>query len=408
MSEETAYTNPALQPDENEAKLAFLPRDIAAPLQSLRAKMQTKTSATKAETIEQPAPLWETLSGRLREHIGAATFNRWFEAITATLSAERPHSLRLAFPTRFKRDWVEQHYDCLILAFWREIEPDGIIHLVVIPSPKAAGEELKKAQVIYFPAIPTETRPVVNEIASSALFAAIQGKDRQWLRDEAIASTSDTVVRFTGEQFNQDDHDVFMQLVSVGSKYPAGEYVTATAHSLLKALGRGTGKSQHDQLEAEIKRLKSATFEIKTRRLTYFGNLIHDAKKDEKSGHWTFRLNENLMPFYGVDGYTLIDWEQRKQLKGDLARWLQLEIARHAKPFPVKVETLHRLSGSRNKELRDFRRKLKSALDTLKTAGHIKEWRIDETDLVHVARGEAITDSQRRSLALPKPGNRKP
>ena len=70
--------------------------------------------------------------------------------------------------------------------------------------------------------------------------------------------------------------------------------------------------------------------------------------------------------------HTLIDWEQRMALKGkDLARWLQLYIRSHAKPYPVKVATLRDLSGSRAKALKNFRAKLRVALDDLVTIGEL-------------------------------------
>ena len=271
------------------------------------------------------------------------------------------------------------------------------------PPPKGQNEK-PKAQVIQFPTFPTETRPIVNEIARSSLFSAIQSKDRQLVENAPVSTSGDTKIFFSGRQLNQDDHDVFMQLINIGSTRPAGDYVIVTGHSLLKALGRGTGKSQHDQLEAEIKRLVDGSVSIKAKRFTYFGHLIHDAKKDEESGHWVFRLNENLLPLFGVNCFTLIDWQQRKQLKGDLACWLQLYLATHAEPFPVKVETLHRLSGSKAKTMFAFRRTLRKALDTLQTAGHITAWHIEpEADLVHVDRGAAITNSQQRHLTKPRP-----
>lgn len=280
------------------------------------------------------------------------------------------------------------------------------------PAPKpqqpAAAQE-KKSKILNLPLIPATTRAVVNEIASSALFAAIQGKDRKLVKDMPVAATGDTQMFFTGERLNQDDHDVFMQLVYLASAEPLGAYVTVSAHSLLKALGRGTSGKEHKQLDAEIERLKNAGVKIKADNYTYLGSLIHDAFKHEVSGQWGYRLNEKLVALYGASGYTLIDWEQRKRLKGkDLARWLQLEIARHAVPFPIKVETLRERCGSQAKELRDFRRSIKQALVTLQAAGHIAAWRIDENDLVHVDRGAALTASQRRRLALPKPRNRKP
>jgi len=267
-------------------------------------------------------------------------------------------------------------------------------------APAASGE--KKDKLNNLPIIPTSTRAVVNDIASSALFAAIQGKDRKLVKDMPVAATGETQMFFTGELLNQDDHDVFMQLVYLASAEPLGAYVTVTGYSLLKALGRGTSGKEHKQLDAEIKRLKNAGIEIKTANYTYIGSLIHDAFKHEVSGQWGYRLNEKLVSLYGASGYTLIDWEQRKRLKGkDIARWLQLEIARHAVPFPIKVETLRGLCGSTTKELWKFRQLLKVALEALKAEGHIAAWLIDENDLVHVDRGAALTASQRRRLAPP-------
>ena len=82
--------------------------------------------------------------------------------------------------------------------------------------------------------------------------------------------------------------------------------------------------------------------------------------------HWIYRLDPDLRALYGDMTHTLIDWDQRLALKGkDLARWLQLYIASHAKPYPVKVATLRDLSGSRTKALKNFRGKLRLALDDL-------------------------------------------
>jgi len=82
----------------------------------------------------------------------------------------------------------------------------------------------------------------------------------------------------------------------------------------------------------------------------------------------------------------------------DLARWLHLYLVGHAAPFPVKVAKLRQLSGSRTKELKNFRGKLRLALKDLKDAGIIDDWMIDKNDLVHVARGNTISDSQKRRL----------
>jgi hypothetical protein len=107
-----------------------------------------------------------------------------------------------------------------------------------------------------------------------------------------------------------------------------------------------------------------------------------------------------LGALYGEISHTLIDWQKRRALQGkDLARWLQLYIASHAAPFPVKTATLKEMSGSRAKALKNFRAQLRLALDDLIANEDIKHWMIEmPADLVKVDRGEAITSSQRRHV----------
>ena len=260
--------------------------------------------------------------------------------------------------------------------------------------------EKPTAQIIQFPLFPEEKRPVSNDVARSALFSCVQGKDRQMFENALLATLEGIEIRFTGRQFNQDEHDVLMQLVYMAAHKPLGEYVTVPANAILKALGRKIGKSQHKQLEGEITRLVSGTVIVRQKGVgKYIGHLVDNAFKDDITRRWRYRFNPDLRALYGPHAYTLIDWEQRITLRGkDLARWLHLYLVGHAAPFPVKVAKLRQLSGSRTKELKNFRGKLRLALKDLKDAGIIDDWMIDKNDLVHVARGNTISDSQKRHL----------
>ncbi len=244
---------------------------------------------------------------------------------------------------------------------------------------------------------PDETPPVSNVIARSALFAAVKSKDRRQMRHEIVASQEGIEISFTGEQLNQDDHDSFMQLVKLASGRPLGETVVIPANAILRALGRSTGKSQHEQLRADMDRLISGTVTIKAKGLEYIGHLIDDALQDSREPvhkrHWAYRLNPRLVTLFAPNTYTLNNWETRQQLsQKDLARWLQLWLESHAQNFATGVDTIRERCGSRNASLRDFRYKLKTALDDLKAAGVIHNWAIDAGDLVHIDR--TPSDSQ--------------
>src|SRR4029453_15440846 len=237
------------------------------------------------------------------------------------------------------------------------------------------------AKIIQFPLFPHETRPVSNDMARSALFSCVQGKDRRFIKDVLLATVADREIRFTGEQLNQDDHDLLMQMVFMAKHKPLGSWVMVPAYGILQALGRQIGGKQYRELRTQIARLAAAMVIIRnteTKREMFGHHLIAKAEQDEKTRHWIYRLDPDLRALYGDITHTLIDWDQRLALKGkDLARWLQLYIASHAKPYPVKGATLRHLSGSRAKALKHFRSKLRSALDDLVDNDDIERWEIE-------------------------------
>lgn len=361
----------------------------------------------------EAAPTWSDVQALIRAALGDGAFNRWLAPTTGVVdrTADGTSELRLTAPNIFSRDWIRREYGSVIATVWRQVAPQG--HLVITAAPEPLPtpippREPVPAKVIQFPLFPAEARPASNNMARSALFSCVQGKDRQMVKDALLASQDGLEIRFTGERLNQDDHDLLMQLVHMGGHKPLGEYITVPAYAILTALGRNTGGYEHKQLRADIMRLMACVVSLSTAEFEYLGHLIEDAAQDKTSRYWTFKFNPKLRPLYDDNAYTLIDWDQRKKLKGkDLARWLHLYLASHAAPFPVSVAYLHELSGSQSKTLFHFRAKLRLALEALEKNKDIEDWHIDKlTDLVHINRGAAITDSQQRSLTRPKRGRK--
>src|SRR5712692_9862837 len=270
-------------------------------------------------------------------------------------------------------------------------------------APALVPEPPSTAKVIQFPLFPESTRPESNDMARSALFSCIQGKDRRFIKDALLATVDGVEIRFTGEQLHQDDHDLLMQLIFMARATALGKWVTVSAYANLKALGRKVSGKQYRELRTDISRLAAGMVSIRNAKvkIEYIGHhLIAKASQHEISRHWIYRLDPELRALYGDMTHTLIDWDKRLALKGkDLARWLQLYIASHAKPYPVKVATLRDLSGSRAKALKNFRGKLRLALDDLVNNDDIERWEIQmPQDLLFVDRGAAISASQRRHL----------
>src|SRR5438128_1085613 len=133
-------------------------------------------------------------------------------------------------------------------------------------APALVPEPPSTAKVIQFPLFPLDTRPVSNDMARSALFSCIQGKDRRFIKDALLATVDGVEIRFTGEQLNQDDHDLLMQLIFMSREKPVGAWVTMLVHTILKALGRQMGGKRHRDLRADIYRLAAGTVSIRIAR----------------------------------------------------------------------------------------------------------------------------------------------
>src|SRR5205823_8432164 len=195
-----------------------------------------------------------------------------------------------------------------------------------------------------------------------------------------------------------------MQLIFLAKNKPLGQFVMVSAYAILKGLGRKHGGHDHEQLRQEIRRLTHGGVTVRSKDYEYNGHLIDESLQDQRTRQWIYRFNINMRMLFGLDNHTLIDWERRKNLKRkDLARWLQLYIATHAKPFPVSVDYLRQKSGSQAAALREFRRMLKRALGELVVNEDIKDWRIERpNDLVYVHRGKATSKAQGRHLSRKK------
>ncbi len=257
----------------------------------------------------------------------------------------------------------------------------------------------KTAEIVHLPIWPESTRGVPNSALRGALFAAIQGKDRQYLKRELLAVQSGIEIRFTGMQLDQSDMNVWEQALHLARQHPLGNRCEFTANAFLKELGRSTGKPMHEWLKDAFARLMGCGVEITHNQSTYGGSLL-EFYRDEDTDRYRLEINPKIKALYDA-GFTQIDWQQRKRLgRKPLALWLHGFLASHAKPYPLKVETLMQLSGSRNKQLADFKRKLKTALDDLQTIGVIDSYEFSG-GLVTIYR--TPSNSQKNHLTRTKP-----
>jgi len=263
---------------------------------------------------------------------------------------------------------------------------------------RAAALEKEKASktVVQLPLWPDAVRAVPNGFLRSALFGAIAKGRRRYLDGDLIAAVDGIEIRYTGQRLDQGDLDVYEGILHVGRQQALGSKCHVTSYTLLKLMGKTDTGGNRAVLHKRITRLRAGAVEVRQGHYCYIGGLIDEAYKDEITQEWVIVLNPKLAALFAPDQFTMVDWSARLALKGhQLAQWLHGFYASHAKPYSMKVETLHRLCGSENKELKGFRRDLREALNALAAVAGWT-WHIDDSDIIHIEK--TPTPSQARHL----------
>ena len=269
------------------------------------------------------------------------------------------------------------------------------------PEPKK-----ESAMALQLPLWPEATRGTPNSFLRGALFAAIQGKEREYIKGQLLASRDGIKIRFTGMQLDQSDLDVWEQAAELARSHPLGNVCYFSIYGFLKALGRSTGSKDHEWLKDVFRRLMSSGVEITHGRYTYGGSMLEFAY-DEEAEAYVLYLNEKILSLYKA-GWSAIDRETRQKLRRKpLALWLHGYLSSDAENYPTKVETLHRLSGSKTKELYHFKANLKTALADLEEATAGKMGGTINGELVEFKRQPTATQARhlakKRQKALAKP-----
>jgi TrfA protein len=261
------------------------------------------------------------------------------------------------------------------------------------------GKPLPKT-VVQLPLWAEPVRAVPNGFLRSALFGAIGKGKRRYMDREQLAALDGIEIRYTGLRLDQGDLDVWESVLHAVRLQELGSQCRVTSYALLKLMGKtDTGKNR-TTLHARITRLVANALEVKQGRYSYMGSLIAGAAKDEETQEWIIELNPKLQPLFEFDQFTHIQWAIRQSLDGhQLAQWLYGFYASHVKPFPIKIETLHRLCGSESTLMTDYAKTLRRALDAVAEASEAQGEKFSYEiigDLVHV--DKQAKGAQRRQL----------
>ena len=267
-----------------------------------------------------------------------------------------------------------------------------------------AAERRSSEARAQLPLWPEPVRGVPNGILRSALFGAIGKGRRRYVNGEDLAAVEGVTIRYKGERLDQGDLDVWESVLHAVRLQELGSQCRLTSYALLKLMGKtDTGKNRVT-LHSRIERLVANAVTVRQGSHTYIGSLIRFAAKDEDTQEWVIELDSRLRPLFAEDQFTQVEWEVRHALDGhQLAQWLHGFFSSHARPFPLKIETLHRLCGSEAGLMSDFAKKLRKALSAVECAsagcGDRFSWEIRD-GLVHVTRRGSKSQRRRRAQQL--------
>lgn len=215
-------------------------------------------------------------------------------------------------------------------------------------------------------------RRVPNIALRSALFGALGRGCRPYVERAEIHAQRGNSILYTGALLDQGDLDVWETVLHLARAQELRAECRVTAYRLLKVLGKtDTGKNRR-ALDLHLSRLKATALQLRSGVYSYEGSLLQELYREHGENGarcYVIRLNPELQMLFVGDQFTEVDWTVRQALHGKpLAQWLHGFYSSHANPFPLRVDTLHRLCGSRARSLSDFKKDLRRALDSLADA----------------------------------------
>lgn len=269
-----------------------------------------------------------------------------------------------------------------------------LVSQIRVKAKQKAVEELVESHQL--PLWDDDKRGLPNSLARGALFTAgknTPGDIREFYEDKRIASLNGLTMEYRGQELRQDDASVFMTLLHLGRLQALGDRIHFTAYSMLKDLGWSINSVEYKHLRECCARLSATNVSIMQtdEAAGYAGSLVRafswKGDNGKQLAQWWVELEPPIAQLFAEKTYTMLEWMERKTIGGraPLALWLHSYLGTHREPFNMSVEKYRELSASRSKDISDFRRRLKQALQKLVEIGFLKNFSITN-DIVRVAR----------------------
>lgn len=251
-------------------------------------------------------------------------------------------------------------------------------------------QERKAAETpvqLFLPGFKEALRAMPNQINRSSLFAPIAHGRRKSHTGTVLVSRSDCVLEYWGEQQDEADADIVMQLMYEARNAPLGQPVTFNRAAFLRAIGRNTGKTQYEWLHRRMKSLTGATLIIEARRPdgsrkyrvghTEAFHILQGFGYNEDTETYTFTLDPRWRTLFGGQEYSLLNWDKRLEIGQDMAKALQRLVTTSADPIQRYALDWLKAKMQYNSPMRKFKDSLTAAMGELERLGIITGGRIE-------------------------------
>jgi hypothetical protein len=229
-----------------------------------------------------------------------------------------------------------------------------------------------------------------NAFARSATFSVIEKGKRRTLgangTPDRIAAWSGTSIEAIGEQLCQADHCTFQAIVSRAKLQSLflDKPIEFDPRVLLREMGRQTSRWNRDWLVASIGRLAALQLSVRSKGRHFAGTLLIEFQSDPDTKRFQVSVNPDVVELFADGGWTQLPRVFRQAVIGHpLAAWLTTFFGSHAATTGIRIDTLMKLSGSRCKRERLFRRRLTMALDACITASEAGMGQITSYDFAN-------------------------
>lgn len=247
----------------------------------------------------------------------------------------------------------------------------------------------------FLPGLEEAMRAMPNHIARCSLFAPVARGRKKLHKAALLLETPSVTLRFWGEQLDEAQADVWMQLMYEASQAPLGEPIRVNRAQLLRAVGRSVGKWQYDWLHRTAQALSWAMISIvvpgkyeiegkkgkESQQAEELLHMIEGYSYDPGVEEYVLRVDPRWRHLYGNGEFALVDWGKRLQIgQGqDLAKSLQRLIVTSADQEQRYSLAFLKKRAQYESPMRKFREALAEAMKELERLGIIAGGRIESS-----------------------------